>query len=90
VSAPIELRQRFRKYTLEDAKNGLTPIKLAPAPGARPDLFVAVGIQYRVQRKAFLNGAKTYEWSEWIECKVSLEGYDPDDEQTPEMAAAPA
>lgn len=93
MSIPIEIRQRWRLWTREDAKKGIMPQKLATGPevnGQQPfDLFVMVGLQYRTHQKVFLNNAKTIQWSDWIDVAISKEGYD-DAAPQPGGAAPPA
>jgi hypothetical protein len=80
AGGPIEFRSYFRKYTLEDARAGLQPLRLPIGPrvnGEQPtDAFVAVGLQWRHKEKVTVDGATVTQWSEWASVQPVREGDD--------------
>lgn len=69
-NAPLELRNYCRKFTLDDLRNGLQPIKLPTGPlveGVQAwDYFCPPLIQYRVRSKSG--------WSDWLTAPLVKEG----------------
>jgi len=74
TTPPIELRDYWRLWTRDDALHNVAPQRQAVGPQAW-DLFVRVGLQYRVLAPSTVDGRKVYAWSDCLPCPLVLEGY---------------
>lgn len=81
MSAPVEYRHYLRKFTLDDLRNGLQPIKQPTGPavnGQQPwEMFAPPILQYRYKEKVQVDGKMTLEWSPWIDILYVREGDEP-------------
>jgi len=73
MPGPVEMRQFFRKATIEDIANGLQPLR--QMTGAGPQLFWPAVLQYRFKEKDAESGKVV--WSPWIDVLFEREGDPP-------------
>jgi hypothetical protein len=76
--ALIEIRQFLRRFTLEDLKSGIQPIRQFVGPavnGVAPiELFAPPVLQYRVKERNHVDGKPTLEWTDWQDANYVREG----------------
>jgi hypothetical protein len=72
ATAPIEMRHFLRAFTLEDAAQGVTPIRSADADG-KPQLHCPPVLQFRYRENVYINNVKTSQWSAWTTIEFAYE-----------------
>jgi hypothetical protein len=60
MSGPIEMRLYAKKFTMDDLKQGVLPIR----DGA--DLYCPALIQYRYKQRLVIAGKGDILWSDWM------------------------
>lgn len=87
MATPVEFRHFLRKFTLEDLKSGIQPIRQQLGPmvnGQAPiGLYAPPAFQFRYKEKLHVDGAAKLEWSEWLDIPFVREG----DEDRPILPA---
>ena len=85
MAAPVEFRNYLRRFTLDDARNGVTPQRVPTGPivnGQQPwDLFNPPVLQFRHRERVNSGGNVVMEWSAWQDVPFVREG---DDLEMPE------
>lgn len=86
-SSPVQYRFLMRKFTLEDARNGIQPIKQQTGPYVNGvcafDVFAPPLFQSRHKEKVYIDSKPTMQWTEWETAPIVLEGHEPVDEPAP-------
>lgn len=85
-AAPIEFRKYLRKFTIDDARNGINPVRLPTGP-TTSELYAPPVDQYRYREKVYVEGKPFGQWSAWIMVPVVREE-DGAPESAPENTAA--
>ncbi len=75
MASPIELRQFLRRFTLDDARNGVQPIRQVLANG-RVELYSPPVLQVRTRERTNRDGQVALEWGEWRDTLFVREGDD--------------
>ena len=92
MASPVEFRHYLRKFTVDDARNGLQPIKQIVGPavnGVAPiDIFAPPVLQFRYKEKVVVNGQVSLEWSDWADVAIVREGEESPPASLPSAAAA--
>jgi hypothetical protein len=55
----------MRRFTLDDARRGLQPLREQASPQAPVELYAAPQLQYRYKEKIYVSGQALTEWSDW-------------------------
>jgi len=75
LASPIEFRHYLRLFTLDDARNGVQPLRLPRAIDGRTELYAPAVLQFRYREKvATVNGGVDLQWSEWQDVPIAREG----------------
>lgn len=79
-SAPVEFRYFLRRFTLEDARMGVQPVRLTVGKpderGQQPfDVFVPQPeLQYRYKERVYQDGKPLMQWSPWLTIPAVRDG----------------
>lgn len=71
MAAPIEIRNFHRKFTLQDAVDGIMPIRDPQRPA---ELYVPAVTQYRYKQRVTTGGNVEMIWSDWQNLPFVKEG----------------
>lgn len=76
MASPIEFRYFVRLFTLDDARQGATPIKMPQGPQGAIQLYASPMLQWRYRERIAEGDALSMRWSAWQNVPIVREGDD--------------